>query len=65
MNKYSTLKTNLLELWLNRELKKLDIANDIQTERLPSNESIEFLKQFAAGYFPSESKNLEFECMLN
>ncbi len=65
MNKFSTLKIDLLDQWIDTELQLVNSEIRTRTEKLPSNESIEFLKQFAAGYFPVESKDLEFECMLN
>ncbi len=65
MNKFSTLNFDLLEQWVNEEIKSINKEIDMQSERLPSNESVEFLKQFAAGYMPVESKELEFDYMLN
>ena len=64
MEKFSTLKTDLLELWIKKELKEIGSENP-GFDKEPSKDNIEFLKQFAAGYFPVERKELEFEFMLN
>jgi hypothetical protein len=64
MEKFSTLKTDLLELWLDNELKEVSTqCQDIPKE--PSKENIDFLKQFAAGYFPVMQDEVEIELMLN
>ncbi len=65
MDKLSTLNFDLLEQWVDTEMNSVDTEIVNAKRRQPSNESVEFLKQFAAGYFPVESKGLEFECLLN